>query len=213
MEIKFESVTKNYGPISAIKDLSFTVTQGDFVFITGPSGSGKSTIIKLILNQTQPSSGQIFVNNHIPKTQSEIDQNRRKIGVIFQDFQMITDLTIEENIALNLDIVDFPPDQRLFAIDIALKKMKLQNRRFLFPGQLSGGELQRACLARAIAISPQLILADEPTGNLDAINAWNLIKYLKQENEKRGTTIIMTTHHFDIVKSLNKKVIKLIKDN
>lgn len=213
MEIKFESVTKNYGPISAIKDLSFTVTQGDFVFITGPSGSGKSTIIKLILNQTQPSSGQIFVNNHIPKTQSEIDQNRRKIGVIFQDFQMITDLTIEENITLNLDIVDFPPDQRLFAIDIALKKMKLQNRRFLFPGQLSGGELQRACLARAIAISPQLILADEPTGNLDAINAWNLIKYLKQENEKRGTTIIMTTHHFDIVKSLNKKVIKLIKDN
>lgn len=213
MEIKFESVTKNYGPISAIKDLSFTVTQGDFVFITGPSGSGKSTIIKLILNQTQPSSGQIFVNNHIPKTQSEIDQNRRKIGVIFQDFQMITDLTIEENITLNLDIVDFPPDQRLFAIDTALKKMKLQNRRFLFPGQLSGGELQRACLARAIAISPQLILADEPTGNLDAINAWNLIKYLKQENEKRGTTIIMTTHHFDIVKSLNKKVIKLIKDN
>lgn len=213
MEIKFESVTKNYGPISAIKDLSFTVTQGDFVFITGPSGSGKSTIIKLILNQIKPSSGQILVNNHSPKTQLEIDQNRRKIGVIFQDFQMITDLTIEENIALNLDIVDFPPDQRLFAIDTSLKKMKLQNRRFLFPSQLSGGELQRACLARAIAISPQLILADEPTGNLDAINAWNLIKYLKQENEKRGTTIIMTTHHFDIVKSLNKKVIKLTKDN
>lgn len=213
MEIKFDHVTKNYGPISAIKDLSFTVTQGDFVFITGPSGSGKSTIIKLILNQIQPNSGQILVNNHIPKTQSEIDQNRRKIGVIFQDFQMITDLTVEENIALNLDIVDFPPDQRLFAIDTSLKKMKLQNRRFLFPGQLSGGELQRACLARAIAISPQLILADEPTGNLDPINAWNLIKYLKQENEKRGTTIIMTTHHLDIVKSLNKKVIKLTKDN
>ncbi|OIP87975.1 cell division ATP-binding protein FtsE [Candidatus Shapirobacteria bacterium CG_4_8_14_3_um_filter_35_11] len=213
MEIKFDSVTKNYGPISAIKDLSFTVTQGDFVFITGPSGSGKSTIIKLILNQIKPSSGQILVNNHSPKTQLEIDQNRRKIGVIFQDFQMITDLTIEENIALNLDIVDFENDQRPLAIDTALKKMKLQNRRFLFPSQLSGGELQRACLARAIAISPQLILADEPTGNLDPINAWNLIKYLKQENEKRGTTIIMTTHHLDIVKSLNKKVIKLIKDN
>jgi len=213
MEIKFDSVTKNYGPISAIKDLSFTVTQGDFVFITGPSGSGKSTIIKLILNQIKPSSGQILVNNHSPKTQLEIDQNRRKIGVIFQDFQMITDLTIEENIALNLDIVDFENDQRPLVIDTALKKMKLQNRRFLFPSQLSGGELQRACLARAIAISPQLILADEPTGNLDPINAWNLIKYLKQENEKRGTTIIMTTHHLDIVKSLNKKVIKLIKDN
>lgn len=213
MEIKFDEVTKNYGPISAIKDLSFTVSQGDFVFITGPSGSGKSTIIKLILNQTKPSSGHILINNHSPKTKDEIDQNRRKIGVIFQDFQMINDLTVEENIALNLDIVDFPYQDRSETIDNALKKFKLQNRRNLFPSQLSGGELQRACLARAIAISPQLILADEPTGNLDPINAWNLIKFLKQENEKKGTTIIMTTHHIDIVKSLDKKVIKLTKEN
>lgn len=213
MEIKFDGVTKNYGPISAIKDISFTVNQGDFVFITGPSGSGKSTIIKLILNQVKPSNGKILVNGVTPKTQQEIDNNRRKIGVIFQDFQMINDLTVEENIALNLDIVDYPNDQRLIAIDNALKKMKLQNRRYLFPMQLSGGELQRACLARAIAISPQLILADEPTGNLDPINAWNLVKYLKQENEQRGTTIIMTTHHTDIVKSLNKKVIKLEKNS
>ncbi len=213
MEIKFDSVTKNYGPISAIKDLSFTVSQGDFVFITGPSGSGKSTIIKLILNQIKPTSGHILVNGKIPKTEKEIDDNRRKIGVIFQDFQMITDLTIEENIALNLDIVNFPQDQIPLAIDTAIKKMKLQNRRFLFPGQLSGGELQRACLARAIAISPQLILADEPTGNLDPVNAWNLVKYLKYENEKRGTTIIMTTHHLDILKSLDKKVIRLTKEN
>lgn len=213
MKIKFDKVTKNYGPICAIKEVSFTVTQGDFVFITGPSGSGKSTIIKLILNQIKPSSGQILINDVTPKTQIEIDQNRRKIGVIFQDFQMISDLTIEENIALNLDIVEFPIESRPLAIDDALKKMKLQNRRYLFPSQLSGGELQRSCLARAIAISPKLILADEPTGNLDPINAWNLIKYLKQENEKRGTTIIMTTHHLDIVKSMDKKVIKLTKEN
>jgi len=213
MEIKFDKVTKNYGPISAIKEITFTVQQGDFVFITGPSGSGKSTIIKLILNQIKPSLGQILVNGSIPKTQHEIDDNRRKIGVIFQDFQMINDLTVEENISLNLDIVSYPIDQRLQAIDDSLKKMKLQNRRYLFPSQLSGGELQRACLARAIAISPKLILADEPTGNLDPINAWNLVKYLKQENEKRGTTIIMTTHHTDIVKSLNKKTIKLEKNS
>lgn len=213
MEIKFDKVSKNYGPISAIKNISFVVSQGDFVFITGPSGSGKSTIIKLILNQTKPSSGQILVNGLTPKTKQEIDENRRKIGVIFQDFQMINDLTIEENIALNLDIVDYPFDQRLLAIDQSLKKMKIHNRRYLFPMQLSGGELQRACLARAIAISPQLILADEPTGNLDTINAWNLVKYLKQENELRGTTIIMTTHHTDIIKSLNKKVIKLEKNS
>jgi cell division transport system ATP-binding protein len=213
MEIKFDNVTKNYGPISAIKDLSFTIKHGDFVFITGPSGSGKSTIIKLILNQIKQSSGNIFIDGKPQKTTSEIDSNRKKIGVIFQDFQMITDLTIEENIALNLDIVNFAPDLIPLAIDNSLKKMKLQNRRYLFPAQLSGGELQRACLARAIAISPQLILADEPTGNLDPINAWNLVKYLKQENEKRGTTIIMTTHHMDIVKSLDKTVIKLEKVN
>jgi cell division transport system ATP-binding protein len=212
MEIKFDKVTKNYGPISAIKDITFTVQQGDFVFITGPSGSGKSTIIKLILNQIKPSHGQILVNGIVPQTQKEIDQNRRKIGVIFQDFQMINDLTVEENIALNLDIVSYPIDERSLSIDDSLKKMKLQNRRYLFPSQLSGGELQRACLARAIAINPQLILADEPTGNLDPINAWNLVKYLKQENEKRGTTVIMATHHIDIVKSLNKKVIKLEKE-
>ncbi|MFA7301148.1 MAG: ATP-binding cassette domain-containing protein [Candidatus Shapirobacteria bacterium] len=213
MEIKFDSVSKNYGPISAISNLSFSVSQGDFVFITGASGSGKSTIIKLILNQIKPNGGQILVNGKSPKTQTEIDENRRKIGVIFQDFQMISDLTIEENIALNLDIVNFSPELRAIAIDEALKKMKIQNRRFLFPTQLSGGELQRACLARALSISPQLILADEPTGNLDPINAWNLIKFLKQENEKRGTTIIMTTHHTDIVKSLDKKVIRLTKES
>lgn len=212
MEIKFDKVTKNYGPISAIKDVTFTVQQGDFVFITGPSGVGKSTIIKLILNQIKPNHGQILINGIVPKTQQDIDQNRRKIGVIFQNFQMINDLTVEENIALNLDIVNFPFEGRSLSIDDSLKKMKLQNRRYLFPSQLSGGELQRACLARAIAINPKLILADEPTGNLDPINAWNLVKYLKQENEKRGTIIIMATHHIDIVKSLNKKVIKLEKE-
>lgn len=213
MEIQFDSVTKNYGPISAVKELSFTVKQGEFVFITGPSGCGKSTIVKLILNQILPSSGQILIDGKRQKSHREIDENRRKIGVIFQDFQMISDLTIEENIALNLDIVSYPKDQIPLAIDASLKKMKIQNRRYLFPGQLSGGELQRACLARAISISPQIILADEPTGNLDPINAWNLVKYLKQENKKRGTTIIMTTHHLDIVKSMDERVIKLDKEN
>ena len=216
MKIEFKDVSKNYGPINVFKDLNFEITPGDFVFVTGSSGSGKSTLIKLILNQVKPSSGDVLIDdialNHLKK-KNEIDKIRRKIGVIFQDFQLINDLTIEENIALNLDIVNYPKDQIPLAIDTSLKKMKLQNRRFLFPGQLSGGELQRACLARAISISPEVILADEPTGNLDPLNAWNLVKFLKQENEKRGTTIIMTTHHLDIVKSLDKRVIKLDKDN
>ncbi|HBP51268.1 MAG: Cell division ATP-binding protein FtsE [Candidatus Shapirobacteria bacterium GW2011_GWE1_38_10] len=214
MEIVFDKVTKNYGPISVFKDLDLSVSPGDFVFITGPSGSGKSTLIKLILNQIKPSSGDILINgkalNHL-KDKSEIDKIRRKIGVVFQDYQLINDLTIEENIALSLDIVGYPSIKRPSRIDEVVKMVKLQHRHFLFPSQLSGGELQRACLARALSIEPEVILADEPTGNLDTANAWNLVKILQDINKKFKTTIIMTTHNTDIVESLDKKVIKLDK--
>jgi cell division transport system ATP-binding protein len=216
MEIVFDKVSKNYGPITALKSISFKVKQGEFAFVVGPSGSGKSTLIKLILNQIKPTDGQIVVGGHDYahfKKPRDIDQLRRKIGVIFQDFQMIADLTVEENIALNLDIVNFDPHQIPTAIDSVLKKVKLSNRRFLFPSQLSGGELQRGCLARALSIGPELILADEPTGNLDSANAWNLVKLLKEINEKQGTTILMTTHHLDFVESLGKNVIKLSKES
>ena len=214
MEIVFDKICKNYGPISVFKDLSFKIEPGDFVFITGPSGSGKSTLIKLILNQIKPSSGDILVDgkalNHL-KNKNEIDNIRRKIGVIFQDFQLITDLTIEENIALSLDIVKYPQSKVLSRINDVVKMVKLQHRHFLFPNQLSGGELQRASLARALSIEPEVILADEPTGNLDPANSWNLIKLLQEINQNLKTTIIMTTHNMDFVDSLDKKVIKLGK--
>lgn len=214
MEIVFDKVTKNYGPISVFKDLDLKIDPGDFVFITGPSGSGKSTLIKLILNQIKPNSGDILVDgkalNHLKK-KNEIDKIRRKIGVIFQDYQLINDLTIEENIALILDIVNYPNAKRLSRIDEVIKMVKLQHRHFLFPSQLSGGELQRASLARALSIEPEVILADEPTGNLDPTNAWNLIKILQNINKKYKTTIIMTTHNMDFIESLDKKVIKLGK--
>lgn len=214
MEIVLDKVTKNYGPINVFRDLELKIDPGDFVFITGNSGSGKSTLIKLILNQTKPSSGDILINgkalNHL-KNKNEIDKIRRKIGVIFQDYQLINDLTIEENIALNLDIVGYPVAKIPSRIDEVIKMVKLQHRHFLFPSQLSGGELQRACLARALSIEPEVILADEPTGNLDPTNAWNLIKIFQDINEKYKTTIIMTTHNMDFVESLDKKVIKLGK--
>jgi cell division transport system ATP-binding protein len=214
MEIVLDKVTKNYGPINVFRDLELKIDPGDFVFITGNSGSGKSTLIKLILNQIKPSSGDVLINgkalNHL-KNKSEIDKIRRKIGVIFQDYQLINDLTIEENIALNLDIVGYPVGKIASRIDEVVKMVKLQHRHFLFPSQLSGGELQRACLARALSIEPEVILADEPTGNLDPTNAWNLIKIFQDINEKYKTTIIMTTHNMDFVESLDKKVIKLGK--
>lgn len=214
MEIVFDKVTKNYGPINVFRDLDIKIEPGDFIFITGSSGSGKSTLIKLILNQIKPSSGDVLVNgkalNHL-KNKNEIDKIRRKIGVIFQDYQLINDLTIEENIALSLDIVGYPSAKIPQKIDEVIKMVKLQHRHFLFPSQLSGGELQRAALARALSVEPELILADEPTGNLDPTNAWNLIKILQDINEKYKTTIVMTTHNMDFVESLDKKVIKLGK--
>jgi len=214
MEIVFDKVTKNYGPISVLQDLEIKIKAGDFIFVTGPSGSGKSTLIKLILNQIKPSSGDILINgvalNQL-RNKNEIDKIRRKIGVVFQDYQLINDLTVEENIALSLDIVNYPQNKILSRIDEVVKMVKLQHRHFLFPSQLSGGELQRACLARALSIEPEVILADEPTGNLDSANAWNLIKIFKDINKNLKTTIIMTTHNPDFVESLDKKVIKLGK--
>lgn len=214
MEIVFDNVTKNYGPINVFRDLDLKIKAGDFIFVTGPSGSGKSTLIKMILNQVKPSSGHVIIDGQKLseiKDKREIDRIRKKTGVIFQDFQLINDLTIEENIALALDIVGYPADKISSRINEVVKLVKLQHRYFLFPSQLSGGELQRASLARALSVEPEVILADEPTGNLDPTNAWNLIKILQEINEKFKTTIVMTTHNMDFIESLDKKVIKLDK--
>lgn len=214
MQVIFDQVDKKYGLVNALKDVSFKVKSGEFVFVVGPSGAGKSTILKLILNQIKPSSGEITIgdvsftkNTKINK--NKIDSIRQKIGVIFQDFQLVPDKSVEENIALNLDIVSYPRNKIQSKIDEVIKKVNLNNRRFSYPAQLSGGELQRAALARALAIEPQLILADEPTGNLDVENSWNLIKLLKNINEENKTTIIMTTHNLDIITSLDKRIIKI----
>ena len=215
MKIVFDKVSKNYGLINVFKNLDLKIKPGDFVFVTGPSGSGKSTLVKLILNQVKPTSGEIIIDDyHLNsiKDKKVIDRIRKKIGVIFQDFQLINDLTVEENIALALDIVGYPSSKIPSRIDEVVKMVKLQHRYFLFPSQLSGGELQRASLARALAIEPEVILADEPTGNLDPANAWNLVKILQEINEKFNTTIVMTTHNLDVIESLDKKVIHFGKD-
>lgn len=211
MKVRFDHVDKRYGLTYALKDVDFTVESGEFVFIMGPSGAGKSTLIKLILDQVRPSDGAIYFDDiHVDgKHNNKIENIRRKIGVIFQDYQLIPDKNIEENIALALDIVSYPKDKIMSKIEDVIKKVSLQNRRLLFPSQLSGGELQRAALARALSIDPELILADEPTGNLDVENTWNLLKLLKKINETSHTTIIMTTHNREIVDALGKRVIYL----
>jgi cell division transport system ATP-binding protein len=211
MKIVFNNVDKSFGVIHALKDIDFEIDQGEFVFIVGHSGAGKSTILKLILNQLKPTSGQILIDDIdlVLGTKDQIDNIRRKIGVIFQDYQLIFDKSVEENIALILDIVSFPKDRIQQKIDEVINQVGLESRRFLFPSQLSGGELQRAALARALAIEPKIILADEPTGNLDIENSWNLVKLLKDINQNSNTTIIMTTHNTEIVDSLNKRKIEI----
>lgn len=211
MNVVFKHVKKNYGVINAINDIDFEIRSGDFVFIVGSSGAGKSTILKLILNQIKPSSGEVFVDGQLMNRNDKktIDKIRRQIGVIYQDYQLIPDKTVEENIALALDIINFPTDKIPEKIEIVINQVNLGSRRHLFPSQLSGGELQRASLSRALAVEPKIILADEPTGNLDTENAWNLIKLIKDINEQNGTTIIMTTHNLDIIQSLDKRIISL----
>jgi len=211
MRIVFKQVSKNFGFIDALKDIDFEVKSGEFAFLFGPSGSGKSTIIKLILSQITPSNGQITIGKHQLSTvgRKDIDDIRKKIGIIFQNYQLIPDRSIEENIALSLDIISHPKDKIQSKVDEVIKKVNLTTRRLLYPSQLSGGELQRASLARALAINPKIILADEPTGNLDRQNSWNLVKLLKDINQKHHCTILMATHDVDIVKSVNKKVIHL----
>lgn len=211
MNVNFKHVSKSFGVINAIKDIDFEINSGEFIFMVGPSGAGKSTIIKLILNQYQPSSGEVLIEGcHLATSNKKtIDQIRRKIGVIFQDYQLIPDKTVEENIALALDINNISRNLITERIEKVIDQVNLNTRRHLFPAQLSGGEMQRTALARALAIEPKIILADEPTGNLDSENTWNLIKLIKNINEQNGTTIIMTTHNLDIVQSLNKRIISV----
>lgn len=211
MKLSLHHVSKNFGTISALKDINLIIEPGEFVFLCGPSGAGKSTLIKLILGQIKPSSGQINLGD-VDVTQAskkQLEQVRRCIGVIFQDYQLIPDKTVEENIVLNLNIVSFPPRDITTRVNEVLKNVGLSNRRHLFPSQLSGGELQRTALARALAIRPKIILADEPTGNLDLENSWNLLKLLKDINRQNQTTIIITTHDQNIITALGKRTIIL----
>jgi cell division transport system ATP-binding protein len=211
MDISFKNVTKKFGIVTALKDIDLFIGGGEFVFILGSSGSGKTTLLKLIINQIKPSSGQISVggSNLASANFRQIEKIRSQVGVIFQDYQLIFDHTVEENISLALDIVNYSALQVPQRIDWVLKKVGLSQRRFIFPSQLSGGELQRTALARALAIEPKIILADEPTGNLDSENAWNLIKLLKNINDHHQATILITTHDKEIVSSLAKRTITL----
>jgi len=211
--IKFDRVTKKFkqGTV-ALDKVSFKIKKGEFVFLVGPSGAGKTTILRLLLKKTLPSKGKIVVDGEdleeIPK--KKIPLLRRKIGAAFQDFKLLYDRTVGENVALALEILGKESSKIEEEVKDALSLVGLKDKADLFPIQLSGGEFQRASLARAVVGKPKILFADEPTGNLDMDIGWQIVNLLKQIN-KKGTTVIMATHEAEIVNSLDQRVIRLEK--
>jgi cell division transport system ATP-binding protein len=218
--IVFENITKKFGSsIVALDDVSLEITPGEFVFLVGPSGAGKSTLLRLLTREYPPTSGKIFVDKHdITKLKAEsIPAHRRKIGFIFQDFKLLEERTVFENVALALQVRGKGDEEIGKEVEHTLKLVEIWDRRNLFPRQLSGGEAQRVAVARALIGKPSIVLADEPTGDLDPTTAWGVIQLLNEINSW-GTTILMATHNQEIVNTLKRRVVvlkkgKIVKDS
>jgi cell division transport system ATP-binding protein len=212
--ITLDKVSKKFATgVYGLSDISFSVDKGEFVFLVGPTGSGKTTIFRLLIREMLPSEGQVVVNEwdvvKLPK--GKIPHLRKKIGVVFQDLKLLGDRTIFENTILPLEVIGITNiSEAKNKVDEILAQVGLTEHKDKFPLQLSGGELQRAAIARALVLSPDILLADEPTGNLDPATSWEIIKLLSDINKKQ-TTVIMATHNFDIVKTLSKRIIGLDK--
>lgn len=211
--IKFQNVSKKFGNGTiALEDINLEISPGEFVFLTGPSGAGKTTLLRLLIKEIAPSNGKITVGeDDISKLKKEeIPIYRRKIGVIFQDFKLLSDRTVAENIAIAKEIIGKAKNEIDRDVNEILKVVGLVSQKDLFPSQIAGGEMQRTVIARALIQEPEIILADEPTGNLDPATSWEILDILSSIN-KLGITVIMATHNTDIVNSLRKRVVRIEK--
>ena len=211
--IEFRNVSKTYGTgTEAVHNANFVIDKGDFAFLVGSSGSGKSTLIKLILKEEEPSNGTIIINGRDttflkPK---RVPFLRRSMGVVFQDFRLLPDKTVYENVAFAMYIVRATPRHIRRQVPMVLSLVGLSNKANVYPNELSGGEQQRVALARALVNNPTMIIADEPTGNLDPETAWDIMNLLNDINA-RGTTVVVATHAKDIVDRMKKRVIQIEK--
>ncbi|MGI6144869.1 MAG: cell division ATP-binding protein FtsE [Clostridia bacterium] len=211
--IQIFNVSKTYKgevTVQALKNISLHIKRGEFVFLVGPSGAGKSTLTRLLIREELPTEGQIMVNGKslLRLRKREIPYYRRKIGFIFQDFRLLMDRTVYENVAFAMEAMEFPRNEVKEKVPAVLEMVGLQDKINAYPHQLSGGQQQRICIARAIVNNPLMIIADEPTGNLDPDTSWEVMNILQAIN-KRGTTVIVATHDRESVNRLQKRVIAL----
>lgn len=209
--IELSRVCKTYETGSkAVKDISLTIDDGEFVFIVGRSGSGKSTLMKLLLKELEPTKGRIVVNDmdlgRMPRRY--IPKYRRRLGVVFQDFRLLKDRTVFENVAFAQRVIGVPGRVIKETVPEMLRLVGLSSKYKAYPLQLSGGEQQRVAIARALINNPEVLLADEPTGNLDSFNTHGIMKLLEEINQ-RGTTVIVVTHSQEMVDEMNKRVITM----
>ena len=209
--IKFDNVTKNYsGGIVALDNINIHIEKGEFVFIVGQSGAGKSTFVKMLLKEEPPTKGEIIIDdmkiNDLHRRR--VPYLRRKMGVVFQDFRLLPKKTVYENVAYSMEIIGAKPKEVRKRVPLILSMVGLSNRANVYPDQLSGGEQQRVSMARAMINNPTLLIADEPTGNLDPETSWEIMRLLKQFN-RNGTTIVMATHDQNIVDAMKMRVIQL----
>lgn len=217
--IEFKKVTKKYSEeVAAVADVSFDVAIGEFISLVGPSGAGKSTLIKMLTCEEKPTSGEILVAGRdiTQLKKKELPYYRRKVGVIFQDFKLLPKKTVYENIAFALEVCDAPDVEIKEKVPKIIDLVGLTNRAFALSEELSGGEKQRVSIARALVHNPKLLIADEPTGNLDPVSTWEIIELLFKIN-KQGTIVLLATHDKEVVDALQRRVItmkegKLISD-
>ena len=210
--IHLTNVTKVYeqNNVTALNNISLDIEAGEFVFIVGASGSGKSTLMKLLMREEIATSGEIIVDGKdvVKMKRKEVPYLRRSLGVIFQDYRLLEDKTVYENVAFAMQVIEAPRRLMQRTVNAVLDIVGLSDKRKHFPDQLSGGEQQRVAIARAIVNDPKIVIADEPTGNLDPVTSWDIMDIFKRINAT-GTTIVMATHDKNIVDRMRKRVIAL----
>lgn len=208
--IEIKNLYKSYGKIKALDNINLMISAGEFVCLVGPSGAGKSTLIRLLIREEKPDTGQIIVagKNIVELKPKELPYYRRKIGVIFQDFKLLPQKTVYENISFALEVCEVPDAEIKQKLPKILELVGLTQKTNNYPDELSGGEAQRVAIARALVHSPKILIADEPTGNLDPTNAWEITQLLIKINQA-GTLVIFTTHNKSIVDRIKKRVIAM----